>query len=284
MRAYLNDIVNAYLQQAVASLDASAPAEPPRWEVPKDPSFGDLSSPVAFRLASKHRQPPQQLAQRLVERLHERLRGSPHLAWVDRVEAKSGFVNLFLAQAGLLAVLDHVRRAGDTYGHSDAGAGKSVMVEFVSANPTGPLSVAHGRQAAVGDALERLLRSQGYRVTTEYYVNDEGRQIELLGQSLRCRCLEQLGRPEPLPEEGYAGAYLIDSAARLVKAKGVMEYAGAARIVPQAEATPERLAREMLALLDQPAQLAQMAQRARSLAKPRAAAAIADLLEEVARR
>jgi arginyl-tRNA synthetase len=109
---------------------------------------------------------------------------------------------------------------GEQYGRRQAAPPRSINIEFLSANPTGPLSVAHGRQAAVGDVLTRLLRSQGDRVTAEYYLNDEGRQIELLGQSLKARYLQALGRDEPFPEDGYQGAYVAESGRALAAAEG----------------------------------------------------------------
>ncbi len=220
MRPYLNDVLNECLRQAVARLEPAIPKETLRWEVPKDPSFGDLSCPVAFHLASKQRQAPAQVAQRLVELLQEEVRASSLRLVVDQFEAKSGFVNLILSQDALLGVLRHIRQVKQRYGRSRLGQGRAVVVEFVSANPTGPLSVAHGRQAAVGDAVARLLRSQGSRVTAEYYLNDEGHQVEMLGESLRARYLQQAGQAEPFPEDGYHGEYLIASAAALKETYG----------------------------------------------------------------
>jgi len=207
--------LNHLLAQAVRTLDPSVGAI--RWEVPKDPSFGDLSSPMAFKLASQRRQPLPQIVQRLAEAIQGLLRDPQASRLVDRLDVKGGFVNLFLSQAALTQVLTHIAREGEQYGAGRLGEGKCILVEFVSANPTGPLSVAHGRQAAVGDALSRVLRSQGYRVTTEYYLNDVGKQIELLGESLLARCREQLGQPASIPEGGYQGPYLVHAAERLAK-------------------------------------------------------------------
>ncbi|MBI3088520.1 MAG: arginine--tRNA ligase [Candidatus Omnitrophica bacterium] len=215
----LIDQLNTVLRQAVGACEPSAPTDSLRWDVPKDPSFGDLSCPVAFRLASGLRKAPLQVAEQLVAALQDAVHGSRASRWVDRLEAKSGFVNLFLSQQALRQILAHILRSRGRYGTSRLGAGRSVLVEFVSANPTGPLSVAHGRQAAVGDALARVLRSQGWRVTTEFYLNDVGRQVELLGASLRARYLEQLGQPTPIPEGGYQGPYLVESAGNLVRAQ-----------------------------------------------------------------
>ncbi|HBH96728.1 MAG TPA: arginine--tRNA ligase [Candidatus Omnitrophica bacterium] len=213
---YLNDL----LREAVGAVDPSGTIQTLRWEIPKDHSFGDLSSPVAFRLASQQRRAPVEVATRLAQLLQPSRQASTVGRLIERVEAKQGFVNLFLSQEALHQVLRRIRRVGSAYGAGRAGRGKSILIEFVSANPTGPLSVAHGRQAALGDALARVLSSQGYRVVREYYLNDEGRQIELLGQSLRSRYLEQCGKPEPFPEDGYHGDYVVASAAALAGRHG----------------------------------------------------------------
>ena len=220
MPVRIDERFNTFLKHAAASVAPAAQTASLRWEVPKEPSFGDLSSPAAFKLA-----PPGvkagagEVAQRLVAALQETLQRTEAAGWVDRIEARGGFVNVWLSPAALTETIRSILRQRSRYGTDRRGAGRSAVIEFVSANPTGPLSVAHGRQAAVGDALARLLRSQGWRVTAEYYLNDEGRQIDLLGQSLRARYLEQLGRPAPLPEDGYQGAYLVNTATQLVKAK-----------------------------------------------------------------
>ena len=238
------------LRQAVCQLTGGEEPEGISWdwELPKDPAFGDLSSAVAFKLASRLRQSPQQVADALASRLMACCREAGVATGMERAEAKAGFLNVWLSQQGLEDILRTILKARGRFGtrqcrpassmnpvttasrpcpggtphHAsppppsrEGFRGNGVNIEFVSANPTGPLSVAHGRQAAVGDVLSRLLRSQGFRVTTEYYLNDEGRQIELLGQSLRARYLQALGREEPVPEEGYQGGYVVDSAGTL---------------------------------------------------------------------
>ncbi len=190
------------------------------WEIPKDPSFGDLSNSLAFKLAAQRQQPPQRFAEEISDLFLARCRQAGLEGWIERVEAKAGFLNVFLSQRALTEILRTILRAGARYGVHRRLAASSINIEFVSANPTGPLSVAHGRQAAVGDSLGRLLRSQGYQVTTEYYLNDEGRQIELLGRSLRARYLQQLGQEEPFPEDGYHGAYVTDLAAQVKQRHG----------------------------------------------------------------
>jgi arginyl-tRNA synthetase len=215
----IEDRMSGALRRALARLGlGEAPEAAPaslRWEIPKDTAFGDLSSPVCFRLAAARKQPPQKLAEELAPVLSSCCLEDGAGGLVERVEAKGGFLNIFLSQAALADVVKSILRSGASYGRQRSARPQAVNIEFVSANPTGPLSVAHGRQAAVGDVLARLLRSQGHRVTTEFYLNDEGRQIEQLGRSLRARYLQALGREEAVPEDGYLGAYLIDTAARL---------------------------------------------------------------------
>ena len=191
-----------------------------RWEIPKDPAFGDLSNSVAFKLAARRKQPPQRLAEELAATVLSSCREAGLGTQVARVEARGGFLNVFLSLQALAGIVRTILAQGPRYGVRRQAQPIAVNVEFVSANPTGPLSVAHGRQAAVGDVLARLLRSQGYRVTAEYYLNDEGRQIELLGQSLRARYLQGLFREVVFPEDGYHGAYVADSGSRLAKEIG----------------------------------------------------------------
>ncbi|HEX4575199.1 MAG TPA: arginine--tRNA ligase, partial [Gemmatimonadales bacterium] len=132
--------------------------------------------------------------------------------------AGPGFINFFLAEAQLAVVLPAVLAAGEHYGRSDAGRGQPVNVEFVSANPTGPLHVGHGRQAALGDAIAALLAGAGWRVTREFYYNDGGGQILNLARSVQARIQELSGRPAALPEGGYHGEYVRDIAQRYVAA------------------------------------------------------------------
>ena len=216
----LTETLTELLRQAVGRPDADADGDSLRWEVPKEPAFGDLSCPIAFRLAARRRQAPPHIAEQLVRALQAALPGSAGRGWVDRLEARSGFVNVFLSRAALAEVISQIRRQRGRYGTSRLGRGKTVLIEFVSANPTGPLSVAHGRQAAVGDAIARILESQGYAVSREYLVNDEGRQIELLGRSLQVRYAELLGQSLPFPDDGYHGAYVSDVAAAFLQRYG----------------------------------------------------------------
>ena len=221
MAGRLEERLSGVLRQILPEQGAARIIDGPlHWEIPKDPSFGDLSNAVSFKLAARRKQPPQQVAEELAGTFLSRCRQTGLEEWIERVDAKAGFLNVFLSQKALTRVLRDVLRRGRRYGMRRVAPAPSINIEFVSANPTGPLSVAHGRQAAVGDVLARLLRAQGSQATTEYYLNDEGRQMELLGRSLRLRYLELLGRPEPFPEDGYHGAYLYDLARECVQRYG----------------------------------------------------------------
>ena len=193
----------------------------PSLEIPKTRTHGDLSSPIALQCASQSGRPALEIAQSLVEGLRLLLQKSPIGPSIERVDVKPpGFVNFFLSNFHLEKVLQEVLEQDFLYGRTPLGEGRKALVEFVSANPTGPLSVAHGRQAAVGDALANILEFAGYLVTREYYLNDEGTQIDLLGQSILSRAKEQLGLPAEFPENGYKGSYVIDAGKKLIALSG----------------------------------------------------------------
>lgn len=178
-------------------------------EPPRIAAHGDLATSVALQLAKIERRPPLEVAQRLADQLPRQLAAAGFSEAIERIEVKPpGFINFFLSRHALYDTLRQILTARERYGRSDVGRGTAIQIEFVSANPTGPLSVAHGRQAAVGDSLANLMTFCGYQVSREYYLNDEGTQIELLGQSLLARYLEHWGEPSRLPENGYKGAYL----------------------------------------------------------------------------
>ena len=146
------------------------------WDVPREASHGDYASNVALTLARRARQPPRKVAEAIVAHF-------PPTPVVDRVEtAGPGFLNVFLSPRWCADALAAILAAGPAYGRSLAGRGQRVLLEFVSANPTGPLVIVNARAAAVGDALVRILKSQGYSVQSQYYVNDAGNQFEALGR------------------------------------------------------------------------------------------------------
>jgi arginyl-tRNA synthetase len=173
---------------------------------PKQAAHGDFATNVAMVLAKQARRPPRELAQAIVAAL-------PASPLVARAEvAGAGFINVVLVPAARQAVVHSVLAAGGRYGRGAARAGERIMVEFVSANPTGPLHVGHGRQAALGDAIARLLEWQGAQVTREFYYNDAGQQIQNLAISVRARAKELLGESGEFPEDGYRGDYIVDIA------------------------------------------------------------------------
>jgi arginyl-tRNA synthetase len=183
-------------------------------EVPKREGQGDFSTNFALVAAGVDKRKPRDLAAQFAELL-----GSQPM--IDRVEiAGPGFINLFLDKNIWATVLAPIYEQGDRFGCSDAGAGRKVLVEFVSANPTGPLSVGHGRNAVLGDAIARVLAASGYAVQREYYFNDAGRQMRVLGESTKARYLERLGLPNDFPEDGYQGDYIYDIAQAMIDEGG----------------------------------------------------------------
>jgi arginyl-tRNA synthetase len=167
-------------------------------EAPRNPDHGDFACNAAMLLARQLRQPPREIAQRLVEEL------CAESGSIERAEvAGPGFVNIWLSGSQWHELLPRVLAAGTRYGHSEIGENRRVQVEFVSANPTGPLTLGHGRQGVLGDSIARLLEASGFRVTREYYFNDAGRQMRVLGNSVRARYLEQLGCAAPPPESAF---------------------------------------------------------------------------------
>jgi len=182
-------------------------------EAPKDKSHGDLSTNLAFRLSSRLRKNPMDLASMLTERINGRIAGTPLKAEIVKAEAKQpGFINFWFSEKRLLDTLECIAEKKESYGRLAVGKKAKVNIEFVSANPTGPLTIAHGRQAAFGDTLANILEFADFRVVREYYLNDEGNQIELLGRSVRGRYLELFGEEANVLENGYKGSYIIDIA------------------------------------------------------------------------
>ena len=206
--------LTALLQQALASVAPTAADTPIHLERPRDPTHGDFATNLAMQLAKLLRKNPRELANRLLAEL-------PVSALVARAEvAGAGFINFTLDARAKVNVVGAVLIAGDRFGRSQLGAGRKVQVEFVSANPTGPLHVGHGRGAAYGASLSNLLEFAGWDVTREYYVNDAGRQMDILGLSTWLRYLEQHGVAAPFPANAYQGGYVRDMANQLTAAHG----------------------------------------------------------------
>jgi arginyl-tRNA synthetase len=235
------------------ALDASAvelglEGEPPEVElsVPKVKAHGDFATNVALALAGRAGRAPREVAEVVLGHL-------PPAPFVERVEvAGPGFLNFFVTDEWLHDFLREAARLGPAYGRGDP-LGRSVQVEFVSANPTGPLHVGHARNAVIGDAIAAVMDAAGWRVEREYYFNDAGRQMDLFGASVETRYLQRFGRDAELPDEGYHGAYIGDVAEDLAATFGDafvdlpeaerhdrILHEGATRILAQIKATLER--------------------------------------------
>ncbi|MBT7199374.1 MAG: arginine--tRNA ligase, partial [Candidatus Marinimicrobia bacterium] len=179
---------------------------------PKKAENGDWSSNIAMALARELKRAPMQIAEELMDGFTL----DPSI--VEKFEILNpGFINFFQSSDYLTAQISNILKESGEYGKSDFGSGQTAQVEFVSANPTGPLTVGHGRQTVLGDTLANILTWSGYDVTREYYFNNAGRQMRLLGESLKARYLELKGESISLPDGGYEGAYLIDVAKTLLK-------------------------------------------------------------------
>jgi arginyl-tRNA synthetase len=184
-------------------------------ERPRDAGHGDLATNLAMVLAKRERTNPRKTAERVLEELHL----SPELVAKTEI-AGPGFINFWLAQDQLAAAHRTILEQGRSYGRSTAGAGLKVNVEFVSANPTGPLHVGHGRGAALGDAIAALLEWTGHAVTREFYINDAGVQIDRVAESLWARVREATGHAATIPEGGYHGDYLRENALEVLEQEG----------------------------------------------------------------
>ena len=207
MKQALANLLSQALQNLVA--DGTLVEDPnvtPQIDHTKDPSHGDLATNLAMVLAKHAKMSPRDLAARI-------LLAIPENAIVEKTDiAGPGFINFFVTQASNTQAVNDIFAAGRRYGCTDIGQGKRVQVEFVSANPTGPLHVGHGRGAAIGDALCRLLKATGWQVHSEFYYNDAGQQINNLALSVKARALGQTPDDAEWPEDGYRGEYITDLA------------------------------------------------------------------------
>ncbi|MBZ0254415.1 arginine--tRNA ligase, partial [bacterium] len=208
--------LNAVLAQTAQHIAQDSTVELPVLEFTptKDPTHGDLATNAAMILAKPLRKSPRDIAQQFVEALNnEDCVGAAEIAG-------PGFINVRVSNSILIEMMNSIIHNGGEYGRSKCFEGKTALVEFVSANPTGPLHVGHVRGAIVGDGAAELLSAVGYAVTREYYYNDAGVQMEMLGRSVRTRYLQLHGREAELPENGYKGDYIRIIAAGLKTAKG----------------------------------------------------------------
>jgi arginyl-tRNA synthetase len=202
------DVLIRTLAQCRARGLLEVPADfEPQVEVPKNEAHGDFATNAALSLAGHNRRPPREVAATLVEELAD------GAGLFSRVEvAGPGFVNLVISPSAWFQVLPEIHAQDQTYGRVDVGKGRYVQVEFVSANPTGPLHIGHGRGAATGDVLARILEATGHRVQREYYINDVGTQMDTLGRSVLLRYHQLLGREIDFPATCYQGDYIRDLA------------------------------------------------------------------------
>ncbi len=220
MRKKLKEFIDSCIPEILGELKAEGSVSVPidyDLETPKVKTHGDVALNVALKLGRVLKRNPYQIALVCHQIISKKMAQAPGVcAFVKTVNvAQPGFLNFFLTEHFLGEELLTIARGDEHFGESDFGKGKKVIIEFVSANPTGPLTIAHGRQAAIGDSLARILKTAGFAPYKEFYLNDGGRQIRLLGESLWVRYQELFGRTVELPEDGYRGAYLIDVAKML---------------------------------------------------------------------
>ncbi len=256
MRERLKQAIAEAVTPLLRAAGDEGPAPGFSLEVPSRPEHGDYATNAALLLAKRLRRPPREIAASLAAALA----GNPG---VVRAEvAGPGFVNVWLAEDRWRTLLVDILTAGPRYGAGDSGRGRTIQVEFVSANPTGPLSVGHGRQAVLGDCIARLLEAAGWKVTREYYFNNGGRQMRVLGESVKARYLELLGlaapppkdaledaslpwpaaiagKPVVFPRDGYQGAYIVEiaEAIRAREGEGWVGEPGDRGFKAEAEAT-----------------------------------------------
>ncbi|MEW6186908.1 MAG: arginine--tRNA ligase [Thermodesulfobacteriota bacterium] len=181
------------------------------FSLPKNEAYGDYATNLAMTLSKIWKEPPMKIAESLCRHLPS------GVEWLEKVEVvKPGFINFFLKDRAFQHIIPLILSQRETFGHSRRGEGEKIQIEFVSANPTGPLHIGHGRGAALGGVLMNLLKATGHEVTAEYYLNDLGTQMETLGRSIQARFRELQGQEVDFPENGYKGDYIREIAARIL--------------------------------------------------------------------
>lgn len=211
MKEYLLNI----LSEAANSLGYSDSISNISLEKPKSSEHGDISSNLALLLAGILKKNPMDIAKSLVEKLNF------DKNMIESINvAPPGFINFKFGVEYRTEIIEKILSDNENFGKSDVGTAKTVNVEFVSANPTGPLNIGHGRNAIIGDTVSNIFEFCGYKVTREYYFNNAGRQMRILGQTVKHHYLEKLGKPSDFPTDGYEGEYLIDIAQLLIDEKG----------------------------------------------------------------
>ncbi len=181
----------------------------------KDEKHGDLSSSLPLSLAKAAKKSPMEIAETIIGKIE-----IDDQIVADIFPSPPGFINFIIKASYYQSLVSEIIKAGNTYGQSDKGKNKTANVEFVSANPTGPLTIGHGRNAVIGDTVANILENHGYKVTREYYFNDAGRQMRLLGQSVEARYFELVGKEMEFPNDGYEGNYIKDIAQSILDEHG----------------------------------------------------------------
>lgn len=210
----MKQTIESLLAQALTELKKQGIVPPEmsaslQLERARDPSHGDFATNLALTLAKQSKLNPRDLAQKIVAAI-------PPDACLAKVDiAGPGFINFTLTPQASYAVVSQILREKENYGQSAMGRGQSIHLEYLSSNPTGPLHVGHGRSAAYGACVAALLKAVGYKVHREYYVNDAGRQMQIVGLSIWLRYLEALGENIALPKNAYQGDYIIEIAEKV---------------------------------------------------------------------
>jgi len=218
VKAQIENIINIALERALSSNQLTLEEHPEiNLEPPKSEAHGDIACPVALTLARQAKLPPREIAKTLIGNID--VENEP---LIEKIEIGGpGFINFYLSNAWLYALLKGIQEQGCNYGKCDIGNGTRIQVEFVSANPTGPLNVVNGRAASVGDTIVNLLNAVGYKAEREYYINNAGGQAYALAKSIDARYHQLLGVEDyPFPENGYPGDYVIDLAQQIIDEYG----------------------------------------------------------------
>lgn len=251
VKRQIENVLQTAIQTAIGRGELSLNAVP---DIPFSPTrtaeHGDIASPIALSLAKAAKMPPRKIAEVIVKHIH--LEQNPVIRQIDI--AGPGFINLFLSNLWLYDVLRKIHAEAAVFGKSSHGNGARIQVEFVSANPTGPLNIVSGRAAAVGDAIVNLLNAVGYDAIREYYVNDAGGQVERLGESIDVRYRQLLGEADlEIPDGGYHGEYLIALAQSVIDAEGdgYLKRSHVERIATFRDLGIQRLLAEQKATLEQ---------------------------------
>ena len=224
-KTQLQELLDGSLRKAFPEHRKTLPAF--ELEIPADKRHGEFSTNIALKSSKIFRKSPLDLAAKLLPIITETAQSSDLGIKIAQIEVKKpGFINIYLTPQALYSILEQIFREAKDFGKLTIGKGRKVQIEFVSANPTGPLSVAHARQAAVGDALANILRFIGFDARKEYYVNDGGNQINKLGESIKCRAIEVLGGQARFPEDGYQGDYVKGMAKIFMQENAVTDIKG----------------------------------------------------------